>query len=221
MGYINVNEIQLLNSVREGKLADYISKYEFALITAFRSCKDCLDKGLGAYLLKENKARNKKLEAKLLLKRYGIIKVNSIFVENYNSEFEISLEKEAFFIINLLEKDKFKETIIEFGQEFEQDFILYIPKTGIQNDGSCEVILVSTNNCPNGYPGTGTIGVEKKYSGIKISSIDEFMLEVRNKPFHLAEEINFRVIFMFHGSHMSGLGISYAANTDWQNLITD
>jgi|JFJP01.1.fsa_nt_gi hypothetical protein len=215
----HVNESMILKEAKMGRIVDHIAKYDCAMLTAFRGFKEC--DGADFYTLKENKARNKKLEANLLLKKYGVIKVNGVYIENYGTDSAKEVKEETFFVMNLLDKNDFKETIMKYAEEFEQDSILYIPKKEIEKDGTCDAFLISTNKCPNGFPGFGKIGVEKPYRKIAIGKFNEFMTKVDNKPFHLTEEIDNSKMNLFNGSYMSGLGIEYVAKTNWKNLVND
>ncbi len=210
---------QFLNEVKLGRIVDHISKYDCASLTAFRVSKDCDSNEF--YDFKENKARNKKLEAMLLLKKYGIIPVKGVYIENYGTDKARESKEDTFFVMNLNNDKDFKKNIMKLAEEFEQDSILYIPKTDIERDGTCSAFLISTNKCPNAYPGQGKIGVEMEFKNIKLNKFNEFMTKVGNKPFYFTENIDTSKINMFNGTYSSGVGLEYASKTDWRNLIQE
>ena len=116
------------------------SEHDTGTITAFRFAKDC---GEGdKYTTKSNKDRNLVLKFKILSKGFGVTKVKGSWLENG----DVEVGEESFFVVDLKDSGKLKQTLQEFGYEFEQDAITYADK---QSD----YYAIGTNKCPGAFPG--------------------------------------------------------------------
>ena len=165
-----------LNESSLSRVYQTMQEHDSGTITAFRYAKEC---GEGErYSKKENLQRNKSLKAKLQAKGYGITIVKGSYIENYNSPEAIEVGEQVFLVVDLRDKGKLEKDLREFGEEFEQDSVLFIPKGGAGGE------LIGTNNCPNGYP-----GYNKRVSLTKtiFGKNGEFFTRVNGRPFTLIE----------------------------------
>jgi hypothetical protein len=116
--------------------------HDCGALTAFRKAPDC---GKGEpYTKKQNKQRNKSLLSKLMSSGYGVTKLSGIYPEG-----GVRQKEESFFIVDLKDTGNLLLDIKKFGELFEQDSILFIPKGSI--DGDDKAFLVGTNHCPDNF----------------------------------------------------------------------
>lgn len=165
------------NAVNESSLSriwKQTQKYDSGTISAFRDARECGD-GV-KYTKSENKKRNSILESKLLSMGYGITKIKGVYIENYGSDNEKHVNEESFLVVDIENKGTLKKDMMILGEKFEQDSITYSKPSG-------EYIIISTNECPNGYPGFGKIGVEKKLGKSMFGKKGEFYSRVNGRPF--------------------------------------
>ena len=154
-------------------------------ISAWRGTRDC---GKGEkYTRKEKEDRNAKLKAQLLKKGYGVTAIIGIYTENYGTEDAISYKEDSFIVVDLKDTKNLKKDLIKLGTQYEQDSITYSKPNG-------EYYLISTNKCPNGYPGRGKIGVEIKLGKPFFGKDGEFHSKVNGRPFIFKECIQSDVI---------------------------
>ncbi len=177
-------EINALNESSLSRVWKQTQKHESGTISAYRSAKEC---GEGErYTKVENKKRNDILASKLKSMGYGITKVKGIYIENYGSDNETPVKEESFLVIDLDDKGILKRDLIKLGEMFEQDSITFSKPSG-------EYYLISTNRCPNGYPGFGRIGVEEKLGKSMFGKKGEFYSRVNGRPF-VFESIQNRIM---------------------------
>ena len=149
-------------------------EHESGTISAFRSARDC-NQG-EEFSKSENKKNSKILKAKLLKAGFGVTKIDGTYIENFKSDNEIEVKEESYLVVNIKDKKNFKQKLIELGSEFEQDSITYQNKDGVY-------YLISTNECEEGYPGVGKIGVEVKLGKPIFGKDGEFHSKVNGRPF--------------------------------------
>jgi len=149
-------------------------EHESGTISAFRSARDC-NQG-EEFSKSENKKNSKILKAKLLKAGFGVTKIDGTYIENFKSDNEIEVKEESYLVVNIKDKKNFKQKLIELGSEFEQDSITYQNKDGVY-------YLISTNECEEGYPGFGKIGVEVKLGKPIFGKDGEFHSKVNGRPF--------------------------------------
>ena len=167
--------------IKESSLSriwEHYTKHQTGTISAFRYAPDC---GEGTpYTLEENKKRNAKLKALLLKNGYGVTKIDGTYIENYGTPEAREVDEESFFVVDLKDKGNLKKDLIKFGKMFEQDSITFAEPNG-------EYYLISSNECPNGYPGEGKIGVEEKLGkpefGKASKNTDMFFSKIRGRGF--------------------------------------
>jgi len=169
--------MSITNNITESSLSriwKQTKEHESGTISAFRSARNC-NQG-PEFSKSENKKNSKILKAKLLKAGFGVTKIDGTYIENYKSGNEIEVKEESYLVINLKDDKNFKQKLIDFGSEFEQDSITYQNKDG-------DYYLISTNECEEGYPGFGKIGVEVKLGKPIFGKDGEFHSKVNGRPF--------------------------------------
>ena len=155
-------------------------EHDSGTISAFRSRKDC---GNGEKITKkENKNNSNELKKILLGLGYGVTKIDGSYIENYGSKDAIEVKEESYIVIDLKDTGNLEKDLIKLGQKYEQDSITYQEKDGMY-------YLISTNECPNGYPGNGKIGKKIKLGKPMYGKDGEFFSSVKGRPF-VFENIN-------------------------------
>lgn len=166
---------EYINESSLSRIFNQTKKYDSGTITAFRSADNCND---GEEFTKsENKKRNSKLKAQLLKLEYGVTAIDGTYIENYNTNDEKEVKEDSFLVLDLKGKGNLKKDLIKLGTEYEQDSITFQDyKTG-------NYYLISTNECPKGYPGSGKIGVEIKLGKSIFGKDGEFHSKINGRPF--------------------------------------
>lgn len=167
-------EIIVTNESSLSRVWRQTQEHDSGTISAYRSARDCGDGE--KYTKSEKDRRNNILSAKLKSMGYGITKIKGTYIENYGSDNEIPVKEESFLVVDLSDKGTLKADLMKLGEMFEQDFITYNKKSG-------EYYLISTNRCPNGYPGFGKIGVEDRLGSSMFGEKGKFYSRVNGRPF--------------------------------------
>lgn len=180
---------KLINESNINRVRLHLSKYDCAIITAWRSQMiDCLydDDDLGSWVdsgeiidpekgplvkREEKEERNKVLKSTLLYYGYGVTKVRGTYVENYLTNNAVEVKEDSYFVSNINEDPQFISRIIELGKEFCQDSVLIMPKGGKAN------YLYGTNL--SSFPGLDNI----ERLGEFRADEGEFMTKISGKPF--------------------------------------
>ena len=137
---------EFINESSLSRLWEHNKEHDAGALTAFRKGPEC--GGGKLYSKKENAQRNKSLLAKLKSKGYGVTKLHGSYPEGGKTAKEIS-----YFVVDLGDTGKLEKDLKVFGQEFEQDSILFIPKGAIE--GNSKAYLIGTNRCDNNWLGFG------------------------------------------------------------------
>jgi len=196
--YKNLKESSL------SRLHQKILEHDVGIITAYRDSRDC---GNGEkYTKKENQARNKSLLSKLQNKRYGVTSLKGSYIENYDSPEAKEVGEHVFFVEDMNDTGNLKRDLMKFGEEFEQDSILYIK----DNIG----YLIGTNHCPNGYPGYGKIMTLKKHI---FGKKGEFFSRVSGRPFVFFESKT--EDFTLPQGYFGRMGCNVVSKKNWRDLI--
>jgi len=182
-------------------------KHDCGAMTAFRKARDCGDGEL--YTKKENKARNKSLLAKLKSKGYGVTSLKGSYPEG-----GITGKEESFFIVDLNDKGRLLYELKKFGEEFEQDSVLFIPTGSIDN--RVKAFLIGTNYCDDNWLGFGKTEVFNKGKIGYDSPI--YTSKVNGRPF-IFENIDREISDPDNGFGYWSLNI--IANKHWTELIED
>ena len=181
--WANVSLEQTLDESSLSRLWKFAKEHDTGTISAFRSKTKCNE---GEKISKaENLKRSKILKAKLLKLGYGVTKIYGVYIENYGSDTAVEVNEESYFVVDLKDSKRLKKDLITLGQEFEQDSITYSKATG-------EYYLISSNECPDGYPGKGKDGVEVKLGTPMFGDSGEFHSKINGRPFVFksAEDVN-------------------------------
>jgi len=126
------------------RLWKHNEEHDCGAMTAFRKAADC---GEGEkYSNADNAKRNRSLLAKIKSKGYGATTLKGKYPEGGTVGKEIS-----YFIVDLEDSDNLESDMKKFGEEFEQDSVLFIPKGAIQN--TAKAYLIGTNRCKNNWLG--------------------------------------------------------------------
>jgi hypothetical protein len=163
------------------RLWEHAKKHDTGTITAFRFARDC---GEGKpYSETENISRNRELKSILLTKGFGVTSIKGSYIENYKTKNAKEVKEESLFVVDLNDNKKLKNTLIALGIKYEQDSIIF------SEAGGEDYTLISTNKCPNGYPGRGIVGVEEKLGKAIFGKDGEMFSRVNGRPF-VFEDIN-------------------------------
>jgi len=177
--------------------------HDSGTITAFRDSRDC---GEGeSYTKSEKNAMNKTLQAKLLVRGYSLTKVKGEYIEGYGSSNAKVVGESVFFVIDIKDKGTLKKDLMDLGEEFEQDSILFIPK------GAEIGQLIGTNHCENGYPGYGVV---KQLKNPIFGKGGQFQTKVNGRPFILKEDIE--SVYMPQ-NNMGKYAMDLFAKNKWQD----
>ena len=144
---------KILNESSLSRIYNHYTKHDSGTISAFRSARDC---GMGEkYTKSENMQRSSQLKSKLLTMGYSVTRINGVYIENYNTPNEIPVNEVSYLVVDINDTGNLKNDLIKLGKYFDQDSITFSNPSG-------EYYLISSNNCEQGYPGNGQIGVEIK-----------------------------------------------------------
>ena len=126
------------------RLWSHNEKHDCGAMTAFRVAAEC--GGGEKYSKSDNAKRNKSLLAKIKSKGYGATTLKGRYPEGGKSVTEIS-----YFIVDLEDGGNLENNMKKFGEDFEQDSVLFVPKGAIQNKSKAH--LIGTNHCKNNWLG--------------------------------------------------------------------
>lgn len=158
----------------------HVTKHESGIISAFRGFEDC---GGGEPVTKaQNRKNNSILKKKLLSMGYGVTKVNGVYIENYKTPNAVKVREESFLVVDLKDKGRLEKDLVKLGQEFNQDSITFSKPNG-------DYYLISSNTCPDGFPGNGKIGVRMKLGKPLFGKDGEFHSTINGRPF-VFEDMN-------------------------------
>ena len=203
---------KLTQNISESSLSrlwTHNEKYDCGVVTAFRVARDC---GFGArYTKKEKLQRNKKLSAMILSSGsgYGITQVLGRYKEGVLVTKEI-----GYYLVDMHSMHKLFSDIVKWGEDFEQDSILFIPSGSIL--GNAKAFLYGTNHCENNKIGFHEkVIFERGRLGVSSPIYTSY---INGRPF-LFEDVG-RVIpraqtgFGFWGAALVG-------KKDWQDINVD
>lgn len=174
----------IIVAVNESSLSrvwSQVTKFESGTISAFRSAKDC-NEGV-KYSKSDNKKRSAVLKAKLLSMKYGVTPIKGVYIYNYGKSDAKQVPEDSYLVVDMHETGNLKRDLMKLGKEFEQDSITYSKPNG-------DYYLISTNECKNGYPGEGKIGVSVKLGKSLFGKKGEFHSRVNGRPFIFTECTN-------------------------------
>jgi len=185
------------------RLYSKMENHDCGTITASRE-KDMINGKLHYYTRKENKQRNLSLLAKLQAGGYLVTKVKGSYIENFGTPDAVEVSENVFFVEDTYDMGTLEEDLIELGEEFNQDSILYIPRGGLNG------ILIGTNDAE--FP-----GYHKKinYSNRNFGTAGEFMTKVRSRPFIFESVIK---EYQENHGYLGMQALFTMARMDWQKI---
>jgi len=164
-----------------------VSKHDSGTISASRSARECNEGE--RYTADENKKRNIQLESRLMALGYGVTSIRGTYIEGYGSDNEKEVKEQSFIVVDMKDKGTLKEDLIKLGTMFEQDSITFSKPDG-------DYYLISTNRCPNGYPGNGQIGKEVKLGKPMFGKKGMFHSKIKGRPFVFEQVVSSNVIML-------------------------
>ena len=183
-----------LNESSLSRVWKRMQKHDSGTITAFRN----------EYTKGQNKARNRTLLAKLMMKNYSVTKVKGTYIENFKTPEAKEVGENVFLVIDIKDKGDLKSFLVKLGEEFEQDSILFVLKGG--GNG----LLIGTNNSK--FPGYhNKISLKNPIFG----EDGEFFTRVNGRPFMLKEESD---DVIYPNSIMGKWSMSAMSKSDWKEF---
>jgi hypothetical protein len=186
------------------RLVTKIMNHDCGTITAFREI----------YSLEDNKKRNKSLMAKLMSNRYHLTKVEGSYIENIGTNEEVLVKEESFFVEDYNDKGTLKKDLIKFGEEFDQDSILFIPKANKSDikSGTSKSFLVGLND--KTFPGYLQ---EAEFPILKIGKDDsQFLTKVNGRPFYFQGIIEEDI---YCGTINGIWGATIYSKKNWKDMV--
>ena len=173
--FIQSKESEKVKESSLTKVWKHSQVHDVGTITAFRSARYCND-GVD-FTKKENEDKNAILKAQLLKLGYGVTAIKGYYIENYKTQNEKEVKENSFLVVDLKDTGNLKKDLVRLGEQYEQDSITY------QNYKVGKYFIISSNKCPNGYPGSGKIGVERELGKSIFGKKGEFFSKVNGRPF--------------------------------------
>ena len=201
-----------LNESGLARLAKHMEEHDCGTITAFRSKEGCGSPTDKPYSKQDNKKRNRQLMANLQMLGYGVTAVQGAYIENYGTPDALEVKEDVYFVVDLRDRRKLREDLVNLGSKYEQDSILFIPKGG---EGS---ILIGTNDCPNSYPGFGR---EQRFRDRKLGKGGEFMTKVSGRPFIFEDTLLETIVddnYFQHSNIMGKWATKTIAKGNWRDI---
>lgn len=165
----SINESSLSRIWRQAQAHDV------GTISGWRNRLNCGD---GRALTSAEKGtRNVILKSQLLMMGYGVTPIKGVYIENFGTPQAVRVREESFLVVDLKDNGHLKQDLIALGQKFEQDSVTF------QSAASNTYYLISSNTCPDAYPGKGKIGVELKLGSAMFGTSGQFFSTVSGRPF--------------------------------------
>ena len=205
--------MDILTESELSRFLTYDNEHDLAFISAYRTSRDYV--GGKRYTKRENLQRSSNLLAKLVTKGYGLASV----LGQFRGGGQDSSER-TFFVVNFPDDERFIQNIISYGEYFEQDTVLIIPKGALQGGGKSRAYYVRTNECENNF--LRLLNIKKKFFGRTLINreIKAFFTRAggsgRNFSFDPLEDIKVVTEHRNTGSIMSRGMIAQQAMKDWE-----
>jgi hypothetical protein len=156
------------------RIWNQVTQHESGTISAWRDAEHC---GTGRiYSKSEKERRNASLKSQLLKLNYGVTPIKGVCIENYKSSNAKEVHEDAFIVVDLEDKGNIRKDLIQLGKQYDQDFITWSQPNG-------KYLAISTNTCPDAYPGKGKVGVTVKLGSSFFGKKGEFYSKVKGRPF--------------------------------------
>jgi hypothetical protein len=183
----------------------HMQEHDCGTITAWRTAEDC-NHGQ-KYTYTDKVRRNKSLLSKIQYAGYGVKKMQGSYIEGFGTPSAVEVHEEIFFVVDVNDKKTLESDLRKWGEEFEQDSILFIPSPGK------DAQLIGTNKCPNGYPGYGKV---LKFDKSGIGFDGEFFTRVKGRPWKFFNE-NFEEC-EFPSGYFGKWALKTMAETHWRDI---
>ena len=187
-----------MNESSLSRLYKHMQEHDSGTITAYRS----------EYTPEQNKKRNYSLMAKISDKRYQITKVDGSYIENFGSDDAVEVKEKVFFVVDAQDKGTLENDLRQWGEEFDQDSIMFIPK------GEATGTLIGTSHRENAFPSYGEM---KKFEHAVWGKQGQFMTKIRNRPFYFTESSIPEDMVLPEG-YFGRMGCNAVAKTHWTKL---
>ncbi len=188
------------------RIYQHMTEHDTGIITAYRYARDCGEGEL--YTKKEKQQRNRSLLAKLQNKRYDITSLKGYYVENYGTSKAREVGEYVFFVVDTEDNGKLEIDLRKWGEEFEQDSILFVPK------GRDKGFLIGTNHCPDAHPGYNVV---ETLNNPIFGKSGEFFTRVKGRPFVFEEAITIEQKRLPEG-FFGRWSCSVVANKHWSEV---
>jgi len=201
-----------LNESGLARLAKHMEEHDCGTITAFRSKEGCGSPEDRPYTKADNQKRNRQLYAQLQMKGYLATAVHGAYIENYGTSDAKEVRENVYFIVDAKDSGRLLSDLLELGEKYDQDSILFIPKGG---KGS---ILYGTNRCPQSFPGYGK---QQKFNDRKMGKGGEFMTKVSGRPFMFESTLLETVVednYYKNANIMGKWATKTIATGDWKDI---
>jgi hypothetical protein len=182
----DLNQKQIVNEAALSRTWKMMKDHDSGCLTAFRGYKMegdefiLDDKGEKIPLSHAtNKARNKQLLAKIL-KDFSVTTVQGTYIENYGEDDAEEHNEETFLVVDHKGRGDLKQKLIQWGEEFEQDSVLFVAKGGEKGT------LIGTNKVAD-FPGLGN---EVSVAHPVFGNSGMFMTRIHGRPFTFTESLN-------------------------------
>ena len=149
------------------ELEALIEKHDIVGISAFRETSEC-DNG-EAYSKSDNIKRSREMKKILKTKGYKILDTQGQWTGG---------KEKSFILIDTNDTKTLRKFSLKLAEKFSQDAIL-VKEVGKNAE------LVSTNECPNAYPGFGKKGIIERLGKYKRGKA-EFYTTIGKESFHFA-----------------------------------
>jgi nitrogen regulatory protein PII len=214
------------NIIRENSLSrvtEHMKTHDCGIMTAFRSRQGCGTEEDPVYTYADNKKRNSKLLAMIGVSGYDHTMVNGVYIEEFGTPAAHPVSERSFFIVDVNDTGKLKTDLLKWGEEFDQDSIMFIPKMSDQRDFKSGAftggsIMIGTNKCEGKYFQYHT---EYPLKDIHYGKEVEFMTKVNDRPFSFTEGFMRETVHKnsYKSSNWLGkMAVSGLANGDWRKL---
>lgn len=169
----------ILKETSISRAYEHMLEYDTAFITAYRGdTTDMTNCMVGASKILSNKERNRELKAALLFHQYGVTSTKGSYIEGFGTPAAKEVREHSFFVVNINNDPNFVTVLVDLGEYYCQDSILFVPRGGKNAE------LIGTNGAE--YPGYEQIDRVGDFLGGKES---EFMTRIgkRQRPIKFTE----------------------------------
>ncbi len=186
-----------INESSMARLYKHMTEHDCGIITAFRG----KDESGKPYSAKDNKKRNKSLKAKLTAENLALTKVAGTYIEHFNSDMAKEIKEDSFFVVDVADRGNLEKLLRNWGEQFEQDSILIIPK------GGEAATLIGTSERKKAWP---KMGESVTFSNRGLGKESQFMTKIKGTPFVFESQAGETIAYK--------RGVSILAAMKWQDM---